>query len=113
VDDREDARYVRTRLLHRAGFDVREASRGDQALGAFMAEAPDLVLLDVVLPDESGFEVCRRIRSHSRVPVLMVSAILTDEAHRAAGITAGASGYLVEPVDGQTLVNTVAALTAA
>jgi DNA-binding response OmpR family regulator len=111
VDDREEARYVRTRLLHQAGFEVREASRGDEALGHFAVNPPDLVLLDAVLPDGDGFDVCRRIRSRSAVPVLMVSAILTDEAHCAAGLTAGASAYLVEPVPPETLVGTVSALT--
>src|SRR5262245_43899080 len=62
VDDYLPARYARTEVLRRAGFEVAEASTGAEALRLVVEERPDLVLLDVNLPDLDGFEVCRRIR---------------------------------------------------
>ena len=63
VDDYAPGRYARTQVLKQAGFDVREATRGDEALQIAMADKPAVVLLDVNLPDMSGFEVCRRIKT--------------------------------------------------
>jgi len=62
VDDYVPARYARSQLLRRAGYEVIEAGTGAEALRLVAEERPDLVLLDINLPDLSGFEVCRRIR---------------------------------------------------
>src|SRR5687767_10609900 len=73
VDDHDAGRYARTRFLTRAGFSVEEACTGDQALRAVRDRPPDLVLLDINLPDLDGFEVCRRIKSDpetARLPVI-------------------------------------------
>jgi CheY-like chemotaxis protein len=71
VDDHDAGRYARTRFLTRAGFAVEEAGTGNQALQAVRDRPPDLVLLDINLPDLDGFEVCRRIKADaetSRIP---------------------------------------------
>ena len=66
VDDHDAGRYARTRILTRAGFLVEEASTGEQALLAVRERPPDLVLLDINLPDIDGFEICRQIKNESR-----------------------------------------------
>src|SRR5688500_12116529 len=77
VDDYEAGRYATSRVLRQAGFDVAEAATGTDALRLVVSEHPDLVLLDVNLPDVDGFEVCRQIKTHpdtSTIPVLYLSA---------------------------------------
>jgi PAS domain S-box-containing protein len=112
VDDNPATRYTIGRTLGREGFKVREAATGREAL-SLAKEGPDLVILDVKLPDIGGFEVCRRIKDDpttATIPVLHLSATyVTDEA-QATGLDAGADGYLVQPVDARVLVATVKAL---
>jgi PAS domain S-box-containing protein len=113
VDDREDARYLRTRALREAGFEVREAGSGQEALRLAESERPDLVVLDVRLPDIDGREVCRRLKAAPEtraIPVLQVSAVLIDGQSRAEGLESGADAYLAEPVDPVELVATARAL---
>jgi CheY-like chemotaxis protein/signal transduction histidine kinase len=112
VDDDDVARYARGRLLRRAGFDVRDAATGRAALD-LVADHPDLVVLDVGLPDMSGFDVCRRIkadRSLGFIPVLQVSATFVKGTDRARALDGGADGYLIEPVEPEVLVATVNAM---
>ena len=113
VDDYDPGRYARTHVLRQAGFTMLEASSGRQALEIVAQRKPALVLLDVNLPDISGFEVCRRIRSDSKSAatiVLQISATNTDAQQMVAGFNAGADSYLVEPVDPAVLVATIKAL---
>jgi len=113
VDDYEAGRYATTRVLRQAGFDVHEAATGTDALRAVESEHPDLVLLDVNLPDVDGFEVCRRIKTHpdtASIPVLYLSAAYRAAEHRVQGLDLGADGYLTQPVDPRELVATVNAL---
>ena len=110
VDDDEAKRYVLASWLRRAGHTVTEAATGQEALG--MVAAADLVLLDVNLPDMSGFEVCRLIKSNPRtaaIPVIQVSATAVEVADRAHGLTQGADAYLVEPTEPAELLATVTA----
>ena len=77
VDDNEPGLYAKTRILRRAGFTVLEAGNGTTALDLVASQSPDLVLLDVQLPDISGLDVCRRIKNDPatrRTPVLHISA---------------------------------------
>src|SRR6185503_9438539 len=102
-------RYTRTQYLERAGFAVREAATGAQALALAVSERPSLVLLDVNLPDMSGFEVCRRLRREPRTaetPVLHVSATYTTDSYKITGLDGGADAYLTEPVEPQVLIAT-------
>ena len=112
VDDNDASRYMRTRLLSMAGYDVKEAATGAAALEQVRAARPDLILLDVNLPDLDGFEVCRRIRadpSVSRTPVLYVSATNISNPDIVTGLESGADQYLTEPIDGKVLIATVRA----
>jgi two-component system, OmpR family, response regulator RegX3 len=86
--------------LGREGFEVERAATGQDALSA--AE-PDLVLLDLRLPDVDGFEVCRRLRERSRVPIIVVSA-RGEEVDRVVGLELGADDYIVKPYGLRELV---------
>jgi len=113
VDDFEPGRYARSRLLRSFGFDVREAKTGREALSLVLSVRPALVILDVNLPDISGFEVCRRLKASpttAMMPVLQMSATYTGAVHQALGLEGGADGYLVEPVDPPVLLATLNAL---
>jgi two-component system response regulator RegX3 len=82
--------------LKREGFRVKAARDGEEALMLFDAVRPDLVLLDVMLPRMSGFDVCREIRNRSRVPIIMVSA-KTAEIDTVVGLEVGADDYVTKP----------------
>jgi signal transduction histidine kinase len=113
VDDYDTNRYVRTRLLQREGFRVIEAANGLDAVRLAESERPDLVILDVQLPDIDGFEVCRRLRANpvtASLLVLHVSATATDSPAMVAGLDNGADGYLTDTVDAQVVIATVRAL---
>jgi signal transduction histidine kinase len=113
VDDYEASRYLRTQALTRAGFVVREAGTGREALSIAATSPPSVVLLDVNLPDMSGFEVCRRLKRQAAtadVPVLHLSATFTKDSYKVQGLEGGADGYLTEPVDPPVLVATINAV---
>jgi PAS domain S-box-containing protein len=113
VDDDEANRYSVTRSLSLAGFDVTEAADGADALRRAAAERPDLIILDVRLPDTSGFEVCRRLKADPatrRIPVLHLSAKCVTADDAASGLDGGADAYLVRPVEPVVLAATVRAL---
>lgn len=113
VDDHEVARYARGRILSSAGFQVFDASNAAETLELAEKHRPDLVLLDVNLPDLNGVEVCRLLkqaRPTASVMVLQISASALSAAHAKESLDAGADGYLMEPVDPDVLVATVKAL---
>ncbi|HWR54644.1 MAG TPA: response regulator [Bryobacteraceae bacterium] len=113
VDDHVPARYARTRLLKQAGFKVDEAGTGEDAMDRVLATRPGLVLLDVNLPDISGFEVCRRIKSHpvtASTTVLYLTASAASAEDKIRAYDGGAAAYLVEPVEPEVLLATVRAL---
>ncbi len=111
VDDTEALRYAKTKALRHAGFDVIEAGSGQAALEAAAARHPDLILLDVKLPDMSGLEVCQRIkRDHPGMMVLQVSATFVESGDRVRGLNLGADAYLAEPISADELVANVKAL---
>lgn len=110
VDDHEVGRYARSRVLRNAGFEVLEAATGAQALELAASRKPQLVLLDVNLPDMTGYEVCRQIRASSataRMLVLHVSATFVQGTDQKRGLEGGADGYLAEPLDPEVLIATV------
>ncbi len=111
VDDTEALRYAKTRILRQAGFEVREAGTGSEALNLVDEINPALVLLDVKLPDISGIEVCRRIKlAHPSVSVVQMSATFVTGEYKAAAFDQGADSYLVEPVEPVVLVAAVRSL---
>ncbi|HET8681639.1 MAG TPA: fused response regulator/phosphatase [Micromonosporaceae bacterium] len=113
VDDSRSKRYVIGSWLRRAGYVVREAETGAQALSRLEDGPVDVVVLDVRLPDVSGYEVCEQIKGDRRwaaLPVLHVSANAVDVADRTQGLARGADGYLVEPIEPDELLATVNAM---
>jgi signal transduction histidine kinase len=110
VDDNPAGRYSTSRILRSAGFTVLEAETGQE--GFDKSATADVVVLDVNLPDMSGFEVCQRIRSdprRARIPVIHLSASFVKEADKAYGLEMGADGYLTHPVEPPVLIATVRA----
>lgn len=101
VDDNAANRYVKSRILRQAGFQVLEAGTGEGALQLAMGNRPDLVLLDINLPDISGLDVARRLRQDPRtrgIPIIHISATFVTERDEATSLEAGADFYLAEPV---------------
>jgi two-component system KDP operon response regulator KdpE len=109
VDDEERmVRFIRLNLEH-DGFQVIEAFRGAQAINKMRSSMPDLVLLDVMLPDMDGFEVLRMIREISTVPVIMLTA-KGEEEDRVRGLELGADDYVTKPFSPRELVSRVRAV---
>jgi len=95
--------------LTREGFDVEVASDGEKALERFRAGAPDLVVLDLMLPRLSGLDVCRIVRGESSVPIVIVTA-KDAEADKVAGLELGADDYVTKPFSMRELVSRIRAL---
>jgi len=113
VDDYTPGRYARTKMLQQSGFTVREAATGTDALTSAVEFNPALILLDVNLPDISGFEVCRQLRQNpatASTTVIHLSATYVDPDRQVEGLNAGADSYLVEPIEPAVLVATIRAL---
>ncbi|MBW8731227.1 MAG: response regulator, partial [Terrabacter sp.] len=96
VEDDDDIRELITHSLTMQGFEVSAASSGQAGLELVVATDPDLVTLDLGLPDLDGIEVCRRVRDVSQAYVVMISA-RTDEIDRLMGLEIGADDYLTKP----------------
>jgi DNA-binding response OmpR family regulator len=109
VDDDEDIRSLVRTLLERSGAVVFEAPDGRDGLREFHAQRPDLVILDVSMPQVDGWQVLDRIRDMSDVPVIMLTA-RADELERVRGLHAGADDYVVKPFGKQELIARVQAL---
>jgi len=109
VDDDPDIRGLVRELLDRRGFTVTEASDGHEALRAFYAERPDLVVLDVAMPVLDGWKTLERIRELSDVPVVMLTA-KADELEKTRGLRAGADDYVTKPFGRQELLARVEGL---
>lgn len=110
VDDYVPGRYARTKVLRQLGFPIFEAGTGEEALEMIARHRPALVLLDVNLPDMSGFDVCRRIRGNpetASTTIVHMSASSVQSKHQVLGLDAGADGYIVEPVEPEVLVATL------
>ncbi len=107
-DERRMARFIRMNLEH-DGFQVLEATRGQEGLDKLREELPDLILLDVMLPDIDGFEVLRRVREVSEIPVVMLTA-KGEEDDRVRGLELGADDYVTKPFSPRELVSRVRAV---
>ena len=111
VDDHAAARYARSRILTQAGFQVVEGANGMAAIDLVAQHCPDIVLLDVHLPDLNGIEVCRLLKARPEpVMVLQISATSVSGPMASVALNNGADAYLTEPVDAEVLVATVNAL---
>jgi two-component system, OmpR family, response regulator len=110
VDDEDNLRSMLEAALRHHGFEVEAAANGRAAIGAAQAARPDLVVLDVMLPDLDGFEVCRRLRSEgNRTPVLFLTARDAIE-DKVRGLTLGGDDYLVKPFSLEELVARIEAV---
>ena len=97
IEDDDAIRLALKLALEDEGYEVVEAPDGRSGLAAFAEREPDLVLLDLRLPDMSGFDVCRQLRANSIVPIIIVTA-QTDTYDLVAGLEAGADDYVTKPV---------------
>lgn len=110
VDDDEDIRHLLKVYLEKHQFTVSTASSGEDFLAAFSKEPDtDLVILDIMLPGEDGFSVCRSLRSKSSVPVIMLTAN-SDEMDRIVGLELGADDYLAKPFNPRELLARIKAI---
>jgi two-component system KDP operon response regulator KdpE len=96
VDDEPQILRALQTALRGAGYDVETATSGAQALTAAAVQPPDAVILDLVLPDRRGTDVCRELRTWSSVPVIVLSAV-GDESEKVAALDAGADDYVTKP----------------
>ncbi|TGE40101.1 response regulator transcription factor [Desulfosporosinus fructosivorans] len=96
VDDEDSIRKIIEHLIQKEGYDFCYAADGEKALQMFTRENPDLIILDVMLPEIDGFEVCRRIRLDSVVPIILLSA-KGDIVDKSVGFNMGADDYITKP----------------
>lgn len=109
VDD--DIRMLRMmkRMLELENFQTTTANNGESALKAFEKETPDLVLLDIMMPDMNGYTVCQHIREFSNVPIIMVTA-MGDDKQKVEGLDIGADDYVTKPFSASELAARVRAI---
>ena len=109
IDDDEPLRDLVTEYLKGYGFTVNTLPDGVKAVETVAAEAPDLIILDVMMPGPDGFEVLQKLRVHTQVPVIMLTA-KGDDADRIVGLELGADDYMIKPFDSKELVARVKAV---
>ena len=109
VDDDPNIRQLVNLYLEKEGFEVEMADRGDTAVEKFKTFAPNLILLDLMLPGMDGWQVCREVRKASNVPIIMLTA--KDETFdKVLGLELGADDYMVKPFDTKELVARIKAV---
>ncbi len=109
VDDEANIVDLARLYLEREGFRVEAASDGAQALERIREQQPDLVVLDIMLPEVDGFEVCRRVRAESDLPIIMLTA-RDDDVDKIVGLELGADDYMTKPFNPRELVARVKAI---
>jgi two-component system KDP operon response regulator KdpE len=110
VDDEPQFLRALETNLRGAGYEVETAATAQEALAAAGLRPPDAVILDLLLPDGTGTEVCRELRTWSEAPIVLVSAV-GDEAEKIAALDAGADDYVTKPFDVNELVARLRAVT--
>jgi signal transduction histidine kinase len=113
VDDNPVVLFGISHLLKSAGFTVVEAANGGQGLQLALSESPDLVLLDVLLPDVNGIELCRRLKGNPNTQhlfVVLLSSVETSPDSQVTGLEAGADGYIARPIENRELIARVQAM---
>jgi two-component system, OmpR family, response regulator VicR len=108
VEDEQNIVDILKFNLHKEGFETLEAHDGQQGLELAEREKPDLILLDLMLPEMDGFTVCRRIRQQSQVPILMLTA-REEEVDKVLGLELGADDYITKPFSPRELMARVKA----
>ncbi|HET9932079.1 MAG TPA: response regulator [Polyangiaceae bacterium] len=113
VNDTESARYLVSRVLTSRGFEVTEARSGSEALELALKVQPDVIVLDIKLPDVSGYEVCRQLKNDpltQSIAVIQTSATFVTSENKVLGLESGADAYLTQPFEPIELVAMVSAL---
>ena len=105
-DDSVAANETKT-VLEQAGFEVKIFTDGGQVHGAMTMERPDLVLLKLILPGESGFEICERLKKQDRSQPVLIYTEVELEASQNLASRLGADGYLIKPCEPKTLIDTI------
>ena len=108
-EDNPDIRKILVMRLEINGYDVIQAQDGEEAVDKIKKESPDLVILDLMMPKMSGFEVCRMIKfddKYKDMPIIVLSA-LDQQADREKAIEAGADAYFIKPFDLELLLNKI------
>ena len=109
VDDDPSIRDVIKFTLDKAGFDVTEATNGAEALSLFKSKSPDLMVLDILMPEMDGTDVCREIRKISNIPIIFLTS-LDEEADRIIGLELGGDDYITKPFSPRELLARVKAV---
>jgi len=109
VDDEDQIRNIVKMYLTREGFTVKEAANGKQALEIIGGEQFDLIVLDIMMPEVDGWNVCREVRSRWGVPIIMLTA-REDEVDRVVGLEMGADDYMVKPFSPRELLARIKAV---
>jgi DNA-binding response OmpR family regulator len=109
VDDEAPLRDSLSYTLRKAGYEVTTAADGATAIKQFHKQVPDLILLDLMLPEVDGMEVCWRIRAFSKVPIVMLTA-KDQDIDKLRGLSAGADDYLTKPFDTDELLTRIQAV---
>ena len=109
VDDEQHIIDLVRLYLEQEGFRVDSASEGQEALDRILAQPPDLVVLDLMLPGLNGREICRRVRARSDLPIIMLTA-RDDDADKIVGLELGADDYLTKPFNPRELVARIRAI---
>ncbi|MCL5959553.1 MAG: response regulator transcription factor [Chloroflexi bacterium] len=107
-DEKEILTFVRSNLVAR-GFEVEIARNGAEALHAMESKTPDLMILDILMPEVDGFEVCRRVREWSSIPIIVLSALGRDQ-DKVQALDLGADDYLTKPFSVDELLARIRAL---
>ncbi len=113
VDDSKTELMFLTEILHQQGYQVRTAENAEQALARLEEEKPDLILMDVVMPGQNGFQLTRSLARNTKfadVPIIMCTS-KNQETDRVWGLRQGASDYVTKPVNPQELQAKIAALS--
>ncbi len=113
VDDDPDLLQINTAILRNAGYEVTEAATGEECLRITKEQHPDLILLDVMLPDMSGFDICRQIKEAPELLgtyVMLISGMEISSASQVKGLDAGADGYIARPLPAQEFLSRIQAI---
>jgi DNA-binding response OmpR family regulator len=109
IEDNQAIRSMLARFLENEGYQVAESESGEEGLKLFEQNKFDLVLLDIMLPKMDGFEVCKEIRKHSMIPIIMITA-KSEDHDKILGLDVGADDYIVKPFSHEEIAARIRAI---
>lgn len=107
IDDEREYRALLSRILEAAGYDVVEAGTGAAGLKAYAEKTPDLMLVDVMLPDMLGYEFCKKVRDEGARQPILICTVRSAVTSLAQGVKAGSTDYVLKPFEPQDLLRRV------